>query len=95
MEIREKRLYVNNTPVDEPYVQFVDATHVTAPRDNYGPVVVPERQFFVLGDNRDQSYDSRYWGFVDVKYLQGRPTVIYWSRSQGMPRWERIGTQIK
>jgi signal peptidase I len=51
----------------------------TAPRDNYGPITVPQGKFFVLGDNRDRSYDSRFWGFADVADVKGRATFVYWS----------------
>jgi signal peptidase I len=51
----------------------------TAPRDNYGPITVPDGKFFVLGDNRDRSYDSRFWGFADVADVKGRATFVYWS----------------
>lgn len=91
VEIRQKQLYVNGALVKEPYVHFEDLARMTTPRDHFGPVVVPERQLFVLGDNRDKSLDSRYWGFVPVDNLHGRPTFIYWSRDNGLTRWERIG----
>lgn len=52
-------------------------------RDNWGPLVVPPRSFFVLGDNRDNSYDSRYWGFVPDDAVRGKPLVIYFSLADG------------
>jgi len=95
VEIREKKLYINGALVDEPYAYLSDLAHSTSPRYNFGPVTVPKGRFFVLGDNRDQRYDSRYWGFVGVENLRGRPTLIYWSRHRGITRWNRIGQQIR
>jgi signal peptidase I len=72
-------------------------------RDNWGPLVVPEGQFFVLGDNRDNSEDSRYWGFVDRESVRGRPWIVYYSSAIGPEgeiqvfrdvRWGRIGGRI-
>ena len=73
-------------------------------RDNWGPIVVPEGRYFVLGDNRDNSEDSRYWGFVSRDEIRGRPLVVYYSykasRDEALPwlsrvRWGRIGTIIR
>ena len=81
VEVRHKKLYVNGQPVDDAaYANFTDKRTVdVAPRDNFGPVTVPPGKFFVMGDNRDQSYDSRYWGFADEKDIKGKATFIYWS----------------
>lgn len=95
VEIREKKLYVNGSLQNESYVRHEDPDHVFTPRDTFGPVVVPEQKFFVLGDNRDKSYDSRFWGFVPGEFLLGRATVLYWSRGDNGPRWERIGVRIR
>ena len=73
-------------------------------RDNWGPLVVPEDEYFVLGDNRDNSEDSRYWGFVDRDQIRGRPWFVYYSfdpsASESAPwaravRWARIGHPIR
>ncbi len=94
VEIRNKRLRINGTEVDDPHANFTDP-HVrdTAPRDNFGPVTVPPGKFFVMGDNRDQSYDSRYWGVADATDVKGKAMFIYWSWNSQTHwlRWDRFG----
>ncbi len=79
----------------------VDREDYHPSRDNWGPLVVPSGQYFVMGDNRDNSYDSRYWGFVDRRFIRGRPLFVYYSFDhdswRALPfltaiRWGRIGT---
>jgi signal peptidase I len=88
LELRDKKVYVNGTPLDEPYAHFLrppgessELHEVTSfdVRDRYGPVTVPPNQLFVMGDNRDNSQDSRYWGFLPRSYVKGRAVAIYWS----------------
>jgi signal peptidase I len=88
VELREKRVYVNGTALDEPYVHFLTAPsgpselhEVTSfdVRERYGPVTVPANHYFVMGDNRDNSQDSRYWGFLPRENIKGKSMVIYWS----------------
>jgi signal peptidase I len=89
LELRNKKVYINGTPLEEPYVHFLDAAHdageVTSfdVRERYGPVQVPQGQYFVMGDNRDNSQDSRYWGFLPRGYIKGRALMIYWSYDGG------------
>jgi signal peptidase I len=73
-------------------------------RDTWGPLVVPPGKFFVLGDNRDNSADSRYWGFVEAKAVKGRPLVVYFSYDREAPdalpwltdiRWHRLGSVVR
>jgi signal peptidase I len=88
VELREKRVYVNDKPLDEPYVHFLQPPgqnsefhEVTSfdVRERYGPVTVPPNHYFVMGDNRDNSQDSRYWGFLPRELVKGKALVIYWS----------------
>ena len=88
IEVREKKVYVNGAALDEPYAHYL--TPVSTPsayhevtsfdvRERYGPVTVPADHYFVMGDNRDNSQDSRYWGFLPRDYIKGKALVIYWS----------------
>jgi signal peptidase I len=88
VEVREKKVYINGTALDEPYVHFLappsapSELHEVTSRDvreRFGPVTVPADQYFMMGDNRDNSADSRYWGFLRRDYIKGRALVIYWS----------------
>ena len=97
IHIRNKTVYVNGTVLDErAYSQRIDPNVLDAqmnPRDNFGPATVPEGSYFVLGDNRDQSLDSRFWGYVQRTKVTGEPIFIYWSWDDNnhLVRWERIG----
>jgi signal peptidase I len=88
IEVREKKVYINGTALDEPYVHFLappsapsELHEVTSfdVRERFGPVTVPADQYFMMGDNRDNSADSRYWGFLRRDYIKGKALVIYWS----------------
>ena len=97
VEIRNKQLYVNGEKLPDPHAYFSDSTIMpSGRRDNMPPTQVPEGKFFVMGDNRDRSYDSRFWGFANISDIKGKATFVYWSRdvSQGwlaMPRFDRFG----
>jgi len=99
IEGRDKIIYVNNEPLEEPYAVHTDP-HVfpkgMKTRDNFGPITVPENALFVMGDNRDESFDSRFWGFVNRKDIKGKAFIIYWSQDKenGQARWGRIGKRL-
>jgi signal peptidase I len=107
VELRAKQIYINGQGLEEPYVHYLspastggEVTSVDV-RERYGPVTVPPEQYFVMGDNRDNSQDSRYWGFLPRAYVKGKALMIYWSYDSQAPgsivtkvRWERLLHQI-
>ncbi|MDP2279136.1 MAG: signal peptidase I [Nitrospirota bacterium] len=93
IESKNKKVHVNGNKVNEPYAQHTDSSMRPMgiePRDNFGPVIVPKNKYFVMGDNRDQSYDSRYWGYVDIKDVKGKALILYWSWDSEKS-WVRLG----
>lgn len=96
IEVRDKRVYRNGQLLDEPYVIHKDSGYEMR-RDNFGPAVVPADSYFCLGDNRDQSQDSRLWRntFVKKEAIRGKALIIYWSMD-GISniRWGRIGSLV-
>jgi signal peptidase I len=106
VEVRDKKVYVNGQALVEPYVHFLqppsgasELHEVTSfdVRERYGPVTVPENHYFVMGDNRDNSQDSRYWGFLPRENVKGKALVIYWSYEAGREDYqeESAGKTVK
>jgi signal peptidase I len=101
IEIINKQVYVNGSLVEgKPYAVHKDDIvypGMRTPRDNLMKITVPENKLFVMGDNRDNSHDSRFWGFVDLKAVRGKALIIYWSwnKDKFRPRWNRIGDILR
>jgi signal peptidase I len=102
IEIKNKVVYVNNVALVEPYTIYNSKSSgesAIEPRDNFGPVIIPRNKFLVLGDNRDNSHDGRFWGYVDMSEIKGRAFIIYWSwnsRNEWLNkvRWGRLGKLV-
>ncbi len=108
IELRQKRVYIDGTMLDEPYVRFLVPPDQAGEgafdvRVQYGPATVPDGHYFMMGDNRDNSEDSRYWGFLPQEYVKGRALFVYFSfgEESGLSglvtgvRWGRILHQIR
>jgi signal peptidase I len=100
LAIKNKRIYINGSPSNDGHGVHTDSLIFPGslqPRDNFGPVTVPPGHIFVMGDNRDESYDSRFWGFVDLRDVLGKAFIIYWSwdRENSDVRWKRMGRILR
>lgn len=89
IEMKGRTLYVNGQALSEGYTQYIDSRSIY---DHYGPYQVPPGHYFAMGDNRDNSQDSRFWGSVPRDYILGKALVIYWSFET--PRDEYLQTSV-
>ncbi|HEX7280545.1 MAG TPA: signal peptidase I [Vicinamibacterales bacterium] len=107
LELQNQTILINGQPLNEPYAHYLLPPAAEGQmegdlRRKYGPVTVPDGHYFMMGDNRDDSQDSRFWGFLPQSYVKGRALFIYWSfdtpedGSPGgfAPRWGRLFHQI-
>jgi signal peptidase I len=102
VEVKNGGVWLNGKPMDDPHGHFDVAQGdrmPLSPRDNFGPVTVPDGKIFMMGDNRDHSYDSRFWGFADQNDVEGRAMFLYgsWGTDDGGPfgvRWDRFGRVV-
>jgi signal peptidase I len=96
LEVHNKKVLINGKPLDEPYVHFLlpprggEGTSLDV-REQYGPVTVPPDHYFMMGDNRDNSEDSRYWGFLPRRYVKGKALMVYWSYEGGVDQYQEDG----
>jgi signal peptidase I len=99
VEIREKTIYINGQRLNHDVGVFSDPRTIAGnirPRDNLGPITVPGNALFAMGDNRDESFDSRFWGFVPLRDVNGKAFIIYWSWDSDdfNVRWGRIANLL-
>jgi signal peptidase I len=103
LELRRKKIYINGQELAESYVHFIVPLSPESDkrsddlREEYGPVTVPASQYFMMGDNRDNSQDSRYWGFMPASYVKGQALFIYFSvgDSIGDVQWKRLFNKVR
>ena len=103
IQVKNGAVWLNGEPMPDPHAHFEVAAgdrSDVSPRDNFGPITVPPGKLFMMGDNRDRSYDSRFWGFVDDDEVEGKAMIIYWSwDSDGTSlipiRWNRFGMLVR
>ena len=95
LEVKHQKVFINGKPYRDAFARHIESPSDSplVPRDDFGPVLIPEGHLFMMGDNRENSQDSRYWGFLDVNKVREKALVIYWSWNQlvSWVRFERFG----
>jgi signal peptidase I len=100
LEVRDKCVYIDGKPIDEAHVRFLEPPPVPTEkhevtsfdlRERYGPVLIPAGHYFVMGDNRDNSEDSRYWGFLPRQNIKGLALMVYWSYESNGEDYQETG----
>ncbi len=95
LEVRRQKVYINNQLYEEEHVWHTEMPQNDrfVPRDDFGPVIVPPKHLFMMGDNRENSQDSRFWGFLNIDKVKGKALVIYWSWNaiDSWVRFDRFG----
>jgi signal peptidase I len=101
VQVSHKKVYINGREYATGHEKYTDRNELMqgkgSIRDNTGPIKIKPGYVFAMGDNRDQSYDSRFWGQIPVEYIKGKARIIYfsWDNLPGKPRLSRIGSLIK
>jgi signal peptidase I len=100
LEVKDKRVYINGKRIEEPYVHYLEPPQGSSSfseitsydlRERYGPITIPADKYFVMGDNRDNSQDSRYWGLLPREDVKGRAVMIYWSYESETEDYQQTG----
>ncbi len=100
LEVKDKRVYINGKRLDEPYVHYLEPPQGASAfaevtsfdlRERYGPITIPAGKYFMMGDNRDNSADSRYWGLLSREDIKGRAVMIYWSYESETEDYQQTG----
>jgi signal peptidase I len=87
LEIVRRMVYINDQPLKESYTQYIDPGSIN---EHWGPYIIPQGRYFVLGDNRDNSQDSRFWGYISQSKIIGQARYLYWAKNKS-----RIGKRLE